>query len=324
MSMIFNYSFFLFDYIVKNYNTLKDDIYFVNSKLKTEEFIPSKEYILWHAKYIGTNLSALKLISSHIPINLIKQKPLKYYENILTNLNGYYLELALYDIFFNKIRICILLCGFMRTYQISLSQLKDFFNNYHVDYYICTYDTLGNGSYSSDNYSNDIFNIEDLKKIIPVKNYIIKKTDLLKYNDNIHINKLYYQTLNIYDCYNMIKENYFFYIRTRPDITYENLDACLNEYFTEIVNNQIVVHTFSKPNEHPFDGFAFCNIESAVIYFKFHKYIDTYTNSPEETLYNYLINNNLKVIQTKILGSIIRQPKLFIPTNNLILRMGKR
>jgi len=336
--MKFNNHFNLLNYVITNYNNLNCDLILVSDETEKISFLASDEYILWHTQHIGTNMSDEKIISCTVPLKNILFKPKKYYLNILINNITDFLELSFYDIFFEKLKICVLLTGFMRNYNNTLPIFSRFFKNYQVDYYVVTYDIIGMGSYQSEFYTQDKFDIEDLKKIINVKKYVIKdNTKCEKINDDIHINKLFYQTSCIYECYNLVDENYLFYIRLRPDLTFEDLDVILEYHFEDIINSKILIHgkkvdtlatdewTLKKSNI-PFDGFAICNIFSAEIYFKFHLAIHTYKDSPEETLYNYLkekevdiITDNICQINRKNTIGVINRSALFSK-----VRIGKR
>jgi len=322
--MKFTNYFNLLNYIITKYDELYDDLILNNEQENLENFIPTDEYIMWHTKNIGTNLSDTMLLSGIIPMYRIKQKSRKYYLNILIEnnpSNPEFLEYAFYDIFFNPIKICIILSGFMRNYKLTLLEFVKYFKNYQVDYYVCTYDIIGMGTHIDEQYSQDKFDIEDLKKIIPIKKYIVKQysKNCKKISKDISMNKLYYQTENIFDCYSLVDENYFFYIRTRADLLVENLDNILDIYFDDIINNKIIVHynhvqnlvvnqiednsEWSIKQQIPFDGFAICNIFIADIYFKFHLHIQNHTKNnetPEQTLYFYLVNNNINIIMDNI------------------------
>jgi hypothetical protein len=330
--MKFSNHFFLLNYIVTNYDSLLTDLILIDSFNKFEPFISSDKYILWHTTNIGTNLNEKQLVTGVIPLKNIKSKPQKYYLNILINNNSDFLPLAFYDIFFQKIKICVILTGFMRNFKITMPLFNNYFKNYQVDYYVCTYDIIGMGSYQSENYTQEKFNIDDLKNIVNVKKYIIKDYSKCEKVDNdIHINKIYYQTLNIFDCFNSIDENYFFYIRLRPDLTFENLDTILLEHFNDIVNNKILVHgpKFTciedewviKQTDCPFDGFAICNIFTAEIYFKFHQEIHTYKDSPEQTLYYYLKNKGIDLVTDKICQ--INRMNISAPLNRIAVLRKK-
>jgi hypothetical protein len=259
--------------------------------------------------------------------------------NIIINNKSDFLHYAFHDIFFEPIRIAICISGFMRNYNLTLHALNNFFKDYHIDYYVCTYDIIGMGTRTDDNYSNEKFNLEDLVKIIPIKKYIIKEysKNSKKVSNNIQINKLYYQTLNAYDCYKQINENYFIYIHIRPDINLQNLTDLVDKYFDEIINSNIIMHHTSnqlidikslqsESLKIPFNGVIICNIFVAEIYFKFHLEIHLFMNkpvlkiksndkntqelnddnteqmnrTPEETLFYYLINKNINIITDNI------------------------
>jgi len=320
--MKFTNYFNLLNYVITKYDELYDDL-ILNSEIDSfENFLPSDNYIMWHTKNIGTNLSDRLLLSGIIPMYRIRQKPRKYYLNILIKYdptNPKFLEYSFYDIFFEKIKICVILSGFMRNYRLTLIDFIKYFKNYQVDYYVCTYDIIGMGKRTDDQYSQDKFDIEDLKRIIPIKKYIVKQysKNCKKISKDISINKLYYQTENIFDCYSLVDENYFIYIRTRADLLFENLDNILDLYFDDIINNKIIVHylqenvtnqiednpEWSIKQSIPFDGFAICNIFIVDIYCKFHLYIQNrYKNNepPEQILYFYLVTKNINIIMDNI------------------------
>ena len=320
--MNFYSHFNLLNYIITNYESITHDCILNNSVLESEEFIFTDEYLIWHTSNVGTNMNTIKMTSGIIPLFKILQKPKKYYLNILANNNTEFLELAFWDIFFEKIKICVMISGFMRNYAMNLSVFKNFFKNYHVDYYLVTYDIIGMGNYESDFYTPDKFNIDDLKNIIPIKKYLVKNySKCLPIDENIVFNKLYYQTLNVYDCYQLVDENYFFYIRMRPDLTFENLDTLLSEHFDSIIDNKIIVHEkianiteknndYKITNNIPFDGFAIGNITTIDIYCNFHLNIDKEISqnkntqideiNPEKMLYYYLVNKQINILQDKI------------------------
>jgi hypothetical protein len=324
--MNFYSHFNLLNYIITNYESITYDLILNKPVLESEEFICSDDYLMWHILNVGTNMNTIKITAGTIPLFKILQKPKKYYFNIFINNNTDFLELAFNDIFFEKIKICVMISGFMRNYNLTLSVFKNFFKNYHVDYYVHTYDIIGMGNYESEFYTPDKFNIDDLQKIIPIKNFKIKNYSECKLIDeNIVFNKLYYQTLNVYNCYELVNENYFFYIRMRPDLSFENLDTLLNEHFDSIIDNKIIVHgkipkitetndEYKISNDIPFDGFAIGNIKTIDIYCKFHLHIDKYllTNihnnkeihendiNPEKMLYYYLVKKGINVIPDKI------------------------
>jgi len=304
--MKFNNHFLLLNYIITNYDKLNTDLILVSIDNKKENFTYIDEYIMWHAQNIGTNINTYKLISSKIPLKNILQKPKNYYYNILIKNKLDFLELSFHDIFFEKIKICIVLTGFMRNFNNTLSIFKNFFKNYQLDYYLVTYDIIGYGNRESENYSQNKFNIDELKKIIPIKKYIIKEYSKCdKISEDIALNKFFHQTSNIYDGYNLIDENYLFYIRMRPDLEFQNLDEILNNYFIDIINNKVLVHGIKEiqnndylieKSYYPFDGFAICSIFTAEIYFNFHLTIHNFNNNTEETLYKYLLEKNINII----------------------------
>ena len=331
----------LLNYIITNYESITYDLILNKSDLESEEFIFTDDYLIWHTLNIGTNMNPIKMTSGIIPLFKILEKPKKYYLNILINNNTDFLELAFYDIFFEKIKICIMISGFMRNYNLTLSVFKNYFKNYHIDYYLYTYDIIGMDNYESDFYTPDKFNIDDLQKIIPIKKFKIKKySECLPIDENIVFNKLYYQTLNVYNCYELVDENYFFYIRMRPDLSFENLDNLLNEHFDSIIDNKIIVHgkipkitetndEYKISDDIPFDGFMIGNITTIDIYCKFHLYIDKQISkdnkinkiddiNPEKMLYYYLVNKGINIIpdkicqinKTKISGAINRNALL--------------
>jgi len=308
--MLFSSHFSLLNYIITSYDSINGDLILSNENESLEEFTPSIEYLNWHKSYVGTDFSFNILNSGLIPLKLIKEKSKKYYMNIFINLQENFLEYAMYDIFFNKIKIAVLISGFMRNYNLTLQVLNSFYKNYQVDYYIVTYDILGNGSYKSDDYSNDKFNIEDLYKIIPktsIKKYLIKEyaKNSEKVSDDLHINKLYYQSLNMYECYNLTKdENYFMYIRCRPDLIFQNLDLILENKLNDIINGKILLHDQYHDktvlSDIPFDGFAICNFKVSEKYFKFHFDLEFYKDSPEQTLYHFLLRKNIEIVRDNI------------------------
>ena len=350
--MKFKSYFNLLNYVITKYDELSDLI--LNNEVECldslENYEPTDKYIMWHTKNIGTDLSGKILLAGIIPMYRIKQKPKKYYLNILIEYNpsnSEFLEYAFYDIFFNPIKICVLLSGFMRNYRLTLIDFISYFKNYQVDYYVCTYDIIGMGTRIGDEYSQDKFDIEDLKKIIPVKKYIVKEYSKhsKKISKDISMNKLYYQTENIFDCYSLVDENYFFYIRTRADLMFENLDNILDTYFDDIINNKIIVH-YVKEQEHiqdqnednpewsikqkiPFDGFAICNIFIADIYCKFHLNIHNYSENnklskpPEQVLYFYLVTKNINIIMDNIC-KIYRKDVTPRPINRTAILRGRR
>lgn len=350
--MKFKSYFNLLNYVITKYDELSDLI--LNNEVECldslENYEPTDKYIMWHTKNIGTDLSGKILLAGIIPMYRIKQKPKKYYLNILIEYNpsnSEFLEYAFYDIFFNPIKICVLLSGFMRNYRLTLIDFISYFKNYQVDYYVCTYDIIGMGTRIRDEYSQDKFDIEDLKKIIPVKKYIVKEYSKhsKKISKDISMNKLYYQTENIFDCYSLVDENYFFYIRTRADLMFENLDNILDTYFDDIINNKIIVH-YVKEQEHiqdqnednpewsikqkiPFDGFAICNIFIADIYCKFHLNIHNYSENnklskpPEQVLYFYLVTKNINIIMDNIC-KIYRKDVTPRPINRTAILRGRR
>jgi len=348
--MKFTNYFNLLNYVITKYDELSDDL-IINSETECfENFEITDKYIIWHTKNIGTNLSDTVLLSGIIPMYRIKQKPKKYYLNILIEYNPTnfkFLEYAFYDIFFSPIKICVLLSGFMRNYRLTLIDFVKFFKNYQVDYYVCTYNIIGMGTRNVDEYSQDKFDIEDLKKIIPVKKYIVKEYSkhCKKISKDISINKLYYQTENIFDCYSLVDENYFFYIRTRTDLLFENLDNKLDTYFDDIINNKIIVHYLENHvKEHvldqdnpewsikqkiPFDGFAICNIFVVDIYCRFHLHLQNhYKNNknkdpPEQILYYYLVTKNINIIMDNICKIYRTDVTLRSINRNAILR-GRR
>jgi hypothetical protein len=329
----FNNHFLLLNHIILNYNDINDDLILKDKKLKKENFLPTDDYIIWHAKNIGTDLTEYKMVSGLIPHKNIKLKPLKYYINILVKNDYDYLPYAFYDIFFNKCKICILICGFMRNYKFNFDTLKSFFNNYQIDYYVCTYNIIGMGDSTSEEYSKDLFFIDELQKIIPIKKYIIKdffKSD--KISDDIIVNKAYYNSLNIFDCYNLINENYLFYIKIRPDIIFRDLNEIIDLYFDEIINNKLILHSTSKTiNEddwkinmnYPSDYICISNILSSQIYFKYHLDIYKFDESYEKTLYNFLKEKNIEIILVN-LGTINRSRPFLPVKRDMILRIGKR
>jgi len=330
IEMLFSSHFSLLNYIITSYDSISFDLILIDNKKSFEEFIPSNDYIRWHKSYVGTDKTFNKLNSGIIPFNLIKEKSKKYYMNIFINLRDNFLEYAFYDIFFNKIKIAVLLSGFMRNYNLTLQTFKTFFPNYQVDYYIVTYDIVGIGNYKSDDYSNDKFNIDDLKNIIPqssLRKYIIKEyaKNSERVSDDLHINKLYYQTLNMYECYNLtLDEDYFIYIRVRPDLIFENLDTILENNLDDIINNKIILHDKTKNtlSDVPFDGFAICNLNVAQKYFKFHFDLEFYKDSPEQTLYHFLLRKNIEIVRDNICQ--INRQVITGAINRAVLLRGRR
>jgi len=360
--MKFNTHYNLIFYIITNYDSINYNLILSKPELIQEDYIPSDEYIYWHAKNIGTVLSDIKIKSCIVDYKQIFKKSKKYYMNIIINNKSDFLQYAFHDIFFEPIRIGICISGFLRNYNLTLHALNNFFKNYHVDYYVCTYDIIGMGTRTDDNYSNEKFNIVDLIKIIPIKKYIIKEysKNSKKVSDNIQINKLYYQTLNAYDCYMQINENYFIYIHFRPDINLQDLTNLVDKYFDEIINSNIIMHHSSnqlidsstlqsESLKIPSNGVIICNIFVAEIYFKFHLEIHLFMNkpilkikgnntkkkdvendendniekmdrSPEETLFYYLINKNINIITDNIYTINRARPNIGAINHSVLLR----
>jgi hypothetical protein len=324
--MIFSSHFNLLNYIVTSYNSLSTDLILISNTESVDEFIPSDEYIRWHKSHIGTDRTFNKLNSGIISLQKIKEKSEKYYFNIFINLKNNFLEYSFYDIFFNKIKIAVLISGFMRNYNITLQTFNSYFKNYQVDYYLVTYDIIGIGSYKSNYYSEDKFNIQNLQKIINIRKYLIKdyKNNYEKISDDLHIDKLYYQTLNIYDCYKLLEEDYFIYIRTRTDLIFQNLDNILENNLTDIINGKILLHDKNKNtlSDVPFDGFAICNLNVAEKYFKFHFDLKYYKDSPEQTLYHFLLRKNIEIVRDNICQ--INRQIISGPINRAAILRGKR
>jgi hypothetical protein len=327
--MLFNSHFSLLNFIITSYDSISTDLILISKEDSVEEFMPSDEYIKWHKSYVGTDKLFYRVNSGIIPCKNIKQKSKKYYMNIFINIRNNYLEYAFYDIFFSKIKIAILISGFMRNYNLTMNIFKTFFSNYQIDYYLVTYDIIGYGNYKSDDYSNDKFNIEDLQNIIPIKKYIIKDyaKNSEKLSDDLNINKLYYQTLNMYECYNLsTSEDYFMYIRLRPDLIFENLDLILENNLTDIMNNKILLHDRYHQkdvlSDIPFDGFAICNLNVAEKYFKFHFDLEFYKDSPEQTLYYFLLRKNIGIIRDNICQ--INKQVISGVINRAVLLRGRR
>ena len=295
-------------YIITNYNAnnrkIDHNLIIFNPETTYDEFIPSDEYIMWHTKNIGTSLSSLKMTGGIIPFENIYTKSKKYYMNILINNKDNFLEYAFHDIFFEKVRIAICLAGFMRDYDNTIIVLKSFLKDYHVDYYVSTYNILDMKTYDPI-HANEKFNIEDLTKILNIKNHKIKEYTTKQISPNKCINNLYYKTANIYDCYKLIEGNYFIYIYLRPDARVINLDSLIDNYFDDIINNKIILNGQNDgKNGHIVDGFAMCNIFIADIYFKFHLKIHTYIefedSTTEQLLFYYLRDNNISIILDNI------------------------
>ena len=325
--MLFNSHFNLLNYIITSYDSISYDLILISNEDSVEEFVPSDEYIKWHKSYVGTDRLFYKVNSGIIPLNNIKEKSKKYYMNIFINVRDNYLEYAFHDIFFYKIKIAVLISGFMRNYELTLQTFKSYLKNYQVDYYLVTYDIIGIGSYKSEDYSNTKFNIENLENIIPIKKYFIKEyaKNSEKVSDDLHINKLYYQSLNMYECYNLsISEDYFFYIRTRTDLIFENLDTILEYNLTDIMNNKILLHDKYKNtlSDVPFDGFAICNSKVAEKYFKFHFDLSHYKDSPEQTLYHFLLRKNIEIVRDNICQ--INRQVITGEINRAVLLRGRR
>jgi hypothetical protein len=303
--MLFKSHFNLLNYIITSYDSISSDLILISNEDSVEEFVPSDEYIKWHKSYVGTDRLFYKVNSGIIPLNKIKEKSKKYYMNIFINVRNNYLEYAFHDIFFYKIKIAILISGFMRNYEIGLHILKTYFKNYQVDYYLVTYDIIGMGNYNTTEYTDVKFNIKDLENIIPIKKYVIKEyaKNSEKVSDDFHINKLYYQTLNIYESYNLsLSDDYFFYIRTRTDLIFQNLDTILEDNLTDIMNGKILLHDKYKNtlSDVPFDGFAICNSKVAEKYFKFHFELSYYKDSEEQTLYHFILRKNIEIVRDNI------------------------
>ena len=331
--MQFNNHFLLLNHIILNYNTINYDLILNDKQIKKEPFISTDQYIIWHAKNIGTDLTDQKMISGLIPYKNVKQKPLKYYINILIKNDDNYLPYAFYDIFFNKCKICILICGFMRNYKYNFDILKTFFCNYQVDYYLCTYNIIGMGNRNNEYYSTDLFFIDDVQKFIPIKKYIIRNyLTCERISKDIVINKAYYNSLNIYECYNLINENYFFYIKIRPDLNLFNLDEIIDEYFDDIINDKLIMHTINNNDtnnewiinvDYPYDYITISNILTSQIYYKFHLNIYNFDESYEKSLYNFLKEKNIDIIKTKLCS--INRNKPFIPIKkDMLMRIRKR
>jgi len=331
--MQFNNHFLLLNHIILNYNTINYDLILNNKQIKKEPFISTDQYIIWHAKNIGTDLTEQTMISGLIPRINIKQKSLKYYINILIKNDDNYLPYAFYDIFFNKCKICILICGFMRNYKYNFEILKTYFNNYQVDYYLCTYNIIGMGNRNNESYSTDLFFIDDVQKFIPIKKYIIRDYLMCeRISKDIVINKAYYNSLNIYECYNLINENYFFYIKIRPDLNLFNLDEIIDQYFDDIINDKLIMHTINNNDgnnewvinvDYPYDYITISNVLTSQIYYKFHLNIHNFDESYERTLYNFLKDKNVEITKT-ILCSINRN-KPFIPIKrDMLMRIRKK
>jgi len=297
--MKFNNHYNLLFHVITNYDTLNHNLILCKPELILEDFIPSNDYIYWHTKNIGTVLSDKKMQSGIIDYKQILKKLKKYYLNIIINNKLDFLQYAYNDIFFEPIRIAYCISGFMRNYNLTLHLLNQYFKNYHVDYYVCTYDIIGYSIKNCDYYSQEKFNIDDLTKIIPIKKYIVKEfsKNSKKVSNNRQINNLYYQTLNAYDCYNQINENYFIYIHIRPDISLQNLTDIIDKYYDDIINSYIIMNhptsnqlidsnlidTLQSNLESikiPNNGVIICNIFTADIYFKFHLEIHLFMNKP--------------------------------------------
>jgi len=286
--MIFNNYFILINYIISNYDNINYDIIFCKNDIITNKYELDDDYIKWHVKNIGTDITNNKLISGIITCNNIKSKSKKYYMNIIINYIPEYLENAFYDIFFNKIKIAIIITNYIQNY-INFESL----NNYKIDLYLCIYD-IEDPKYRIPINKDDI-----QQKIKNIKKLIIKDSQkCIKIFDDINMNELYYRTSNIYEAYHSIKENYFFYISLESNLIIENINEIINNNYNELINNKIVMH--DNFDETITEKFIICNIFSAEIIFNFHIDIYKYIEVSDRAFYFFLINKKIDYVKENI------------------------
>lgn len=302
--MNFNNYFILLNYIITNYDKIDKPLILNDKKLKTEIFMPSDEYIMWHIKNIGTDLSNNIMINGEIPIKNILKKPKKYYMNILINNDIDFLRYAFYDIFFDDIKIAILVTDYIKNYDKILINIKQQLENYKVHYYFCIYDEI-----SEENQKE--IDINKIKNLFDYKNIIIKKvSDKKNIFDDINMNELFYTTSNIYDCYNNIEQNYFIYINLQANFRIDKINRIIDLYFDDIINGRIILHNnkILKRDENDeiyydinlSNKFVICNLFIGDVFFKFHLEIYKYYENPDKALFFYLKSKEIDYISEEI------------------------
>ena len=322
--MIFNNYFILLNYIITNYDNLNKSLILNEKKENSELFMASDEYIYWHIKNVGTNISNKKILSGEIPLKNIKKKPKNYYLNIFINNNSDFLELAFFDIFFDDIKIAILVTDYLKNYDTILINTKKLLEKYNIHYYFCIYDVI-------DSSYKEKINTDKLKELFNYNGISIKKyTEIKNISENKELNNLFYTTSNIYECYNLLNENYFIYISLQSNFTI-NIDEIINKYFDEIINSKIVLHgniiSYRDEDNELYNDYklsykcAICNLFSAEIFFKFHMEIYNYHDTPERALYFYLIKKETEFIMDNLYVDQKYKKKYNITINkNLLIK----
>jgi uridine kinase len=207
-------------------------------------------------------------------------------------------------------KVAILISGYLRSYENSLSYIKNeiisIFND--VDVYL----HITKNEKEEDRYLNLIDEDSDIKRIITELN---PKSLLIEKNDYRNSNRYYNNTINQWSKLyklnelkkineSIIGEKYDLVVRYRPDLSIKtkNLMKLKPRKNTIYVpyDSKIDKKKLKNPNDkYICDGFAFGDSESMDCYFNIftniNEYIITYGTISETILFNHLYNNNIAI-----------------------------
>jgi uridine kinase len=207
-------------------------------------------------------------------------------------------------------KVALLISGYLRSYENSLSYIKNEITNISND--VDVYLHITKNEKEEDRYLNLIDEDSDIKKIISELN---PKSVLIERNDYHNRNKLYNNTFNQWSKLfklNELKkinesihgEKYDIVVRYRPDLSIKtkNLMSFKPKSNTVYVpyDSKIDKKKLKSPSDkYVCDAFAFGDSESMDKYFNIFTNIDDYISSygavSETILYNHLRKTNLKI-----------------------------
>ena len=207
-------------------------------------------------------------------------------------------------------KVALLISGYLRSYENSLSYIKNEIINISND--VDVYLHITKNEKEEDRYLNLIDEDSDIKKIISELN---PKSVLIERNDYHNRNKLYNNTFNQWSKLfklNELKkinesihgEKYDIVVRYRPDLSIKTKNLMSFKPKTNTVyvpyDSKIDKKKLKSPSDkYVCDAFAFGDSESMDKYFNIFTNIDDYISSygavSETILYNHLRKTNLKI-----------------------------
>ena len=208
-------------------------------------------------------------------------------------------------------KICFLLCGLPRSYDIVIQNIKNKFFGYDMDLYIST-------SSTKDYYDNEFINDNNIFDIINDDNNIINIILSRDKDNNEYRNSLnYIKKISI--GLKIIDNNYDLYVVLRSDFYIENINFLCDINNDDIYFSKICKNKFSKS----VDGRVNDNIIVTKNFKKLIKFYDFYdyaknrdNNYCDIILYNFLNDNNICYSLIEI------EYKLLLSNCNLIAISG--